>query len=224
MVVPVGHTRFSWLPCRDTGTLTVPQSHTRYSWISQHAQSSALVHPGLAGEMTAFAEPGADNRAAHCTVTATRAASERRRRGRHTSRGSETNVRLLDPAAAKDAADNAIVRRRRAPDPWPMPLQPTSQLQRIIIGLGTGRCGTQSLTELLSAQPDCWAEHEMVVKGSMLEWEARMLAGQRCESSNVHGCLLRVTIIAFARRTNAQCDAKLQAERLTRRQIGGCCV
>lgn len=125
-----------------------------------------------------LATDSAETRAAHYYVPAARSDRQRRRR---TITGSETNTRLLDPATATGLADSAVERRRRTLDPRPAPLHQHSRLQRVIIGLGSGRCGTQSLAELLSAQPDCWAEHEMIVGSSMLEWEARQLAGQRCE-------------------------------------------
>jgi hypothetical protein len=126
-----------------------------------------------------LATDGAESLAAHHHyVPAARLDRQRRRR---TSVSSETNTRLLNPATATQLADSAVERRQRAPDPWPAPLHQPSRLQRVIIGLGSGRCGTQSLAELLSAQPDCWGEHEMIVGSTMLEWEARKLAAHGCE-------------------------------------------
>jgi hypothetical protein len=201
--VPVGHTRFSWLLCTDTSAV-VPHSHTRYSWISQNTQPALGQRGDLAEKISGPSEHGAETRTAQRPVEAAHPTTDRRRRRRTSSR-SDTNSRLLDPALATHLANSAIDRRQRAPEPWPVPLQPQSRLQRIIIGLGSGRCGTQSLTELFSAQPDCWAEHEMIVNSSMLEWEARKLAGQRCESNKVRACLFRS--LSFIRKTN-RCDAK----------------
>lgn len=46
--------------------------------------------------------------------------------------------------------------------------------KRIIIGLGTGRCGTTSLARLLGSVPNCVATHEMDQIRANLEWKFNM--------------------------------------------------
>jgi len=79
---------------------------------------------------------------------------------------STTNRRLRDPSHAQELAVEAVRHIQgvlpQAPDPDPQRAHPAAY--RVVLGLGPGRSGTKSLTELLGAQTACvHSEHEMVV-------------------------------------------------------------
>jgi hypothetical protein len=197
--VPPTHFAYSWL-----GAGTVPRGHTEYSWRGPHQQEESATNQHRSGTLEDCAETtetyalSAESEAQHEHehehehehAAASRTEERRRDRGR---RSSETNARLMGPDTAVQLATDALARRCSSNAPttglWLASAQP-QRLRRVVIGLGSGRCGTQSLAELLSAQPDCLAEHEMIVGSSMLEWEARKLAGQRCacRAHPTHSC------------------------------------
>ena len=165
-MVPPGHTAFSW---GAGGASAPPPGHTAFSW----PRSSAAVAeptPTHNGELVAEAADGASQRAGEALARRlAAAAAERLRRA-----ADGTNRRLCDPDCAQRLAAGAWGR---------LPARDAALVgqgvRRVVIGLGSGRCGTRSLAELLGAQRDCRAEHEMLVGGSMLSWEARQLAGKQ---------------------------------------------
>ena len=74
---------------------------------------------------------------------------------------SATNRRLHDPPRAQELAVDAAHHVRATVSD----ASADASTYRVGLGLGPGRCGTKSLTELLAAQAGCvHAEHEMVVQ------------------------------------------------------------
>lgn len=53
---------------------------------------------------------------------------------------------------------------------------------QIVIGLGTGRCGTLSLARLLDRQPNARVQHEPEVDNALFEWEAPAVKRAQCVS------------------------------------------
>ena len=166
---PPGHTPYSWRSC----SVRVPPGHLSYSWDAAAAPASASAPSGSDREGPDAAAPG----------SAARQDEQRRwlrQQERRQRRADGTNARLLAPDLAAQLAAAALSRHLASVE---QPRQARQALlRRVVIGLGSGRCGTQSLAELFAAQPDCHAEHEMLVGPYMLEWEARQLAGKRCRS------------------------------------------
>ena len=74
---------------------------------------------------------------------------------------SATNRRLHDPSRAYELAVDAVHHVRATVSD----AAADASAYRVVLGLGPGRSGTKSLTELLAAQAGCvHAEHEMVVR------------------------------------------------------------
>ena len=74
---------------------------------------------------------------------------------------SATNRRLHDPSRAQELAVDAAHHVRATVSD----ASADASAYRVVLGLGPGRSGTKSLTELLAAQAGCvHAEHEMVVQ------------------------------------------------------------
>eukprot|EP00051_Salpingoeca_urceolata_P008534 m.106847 g.106847 ORF g.106847 m.106847 type:complete len:306 (+) comp15804_c1_seq3:152-1069(+) len=103
-------------------------------------------------------------------------------------------LRAKGPAAYKTQAD-VDAGKAMAPRTWPQGLDdhaipigaarpkgysPTcgQKPQNIIVGLGTGRCGTVTLTAALNGQQASVFTHEQVVQGSRFSWESGQKASR----------------------------------------------
>ena len=124
-MVPPGHTAFSW---GAGGASAPPPGHTTFSWGASGA-STPLPEVG------AEAADGASHRASEALARRqAAAAADRLRRA-----ADGTNRRLCDPGCAQRLAAGAWGR---------LPARDETLVgqgvRRVVIGLGSGRCGTRS--------------------------------------------------------------------------------